>query len=607
MLLIADGAYAVVRLGISLRQTGDHFQAALAAFERARFTAARGELQAALESARSAGGYARHPGTIGASLAPVVGNDTDALRSISDASQLAARAGLEGVRAASDLGITATGLPAAIYRHGRVRFGSVRETAPIVDHVDRLLHSASVELQGAPDPRFSLVAQALATAQDRISGVGESAHKANVLFRALPRLLAQDGTRRYLLLFQALGEARGTGGLAGIWGVLQAREGRLRLLDIAPIAELQPEPISAVDAPAWFERGYGPLFALRQWSQANLSPSFPAVSKVFLQMYEQARGPRLDGVIALDPVALEELIPATGPLRHPGLDVGVGAGNASEVLMRDAYTDTGGPAAQNRYLEGLVRQFWDRIYQGDVDPLALARGLGSSVTSQHLKAYATSGQDQTSLHELGADGDFTSAGPNVQMVFHNNVGANKVDYFLRRSIQSTVQLNESGSARVTTTISLENKTPFNLTDTFGSGIGNDPAGLNRMYLNVLMPQGATLQSFSLNGRSREPFRLREQLFPVAWDILEIPAGRSAQAHVTYTIPRAVDLSAGTGSFEMTLWPQTSAAFDQYSLDINLPGGYSTTEIEGIDIVRSGLLQASGPLDRPTTVAFRLID
>lgn len=605
LLLVADGAYALVRMGTLLRQTGAHFQTALDAFENAHFMAAQRELRSALETASSARGFADHPGALGASIAPLVGNDAGALRAMSNASELAARAGLGGVRAASALGVAAKELPAAVYRDGRVRFGAIETAGPMIDEVDRLLNFATAELQGAPEPRFELIAGPLATAQDRISDAETYAHKANVLFGSLPSLLAQEGTRRYLLLFQALGEARGTGGVPGIWGVLKASDGRLRLLDIAPIAELQPQPIRSVDAPRWFERAYGSFFALRQWSQANLSPSFPVVSEVFLRMYEAARGDQLDGVIAVDPIALEYLIPATGPLRAPSLDVEVGPDNASDVLLSDAYTGTGGPEAQNAYLEAIVRQFWDRIHEGDVDALALARGLGRSVTTQHFKAYMTDARDQSALRELEADGSFSAEGPNVQMMFHNNVGVNKFDYFLRRAIRTSIEIDSSGTALVKTTISLENQAPPDVSEALGPGLKSDSAGLNAMYLNLLMPVGSKLQGFGVDGDPRKPFRLEEDEFPVAWELLEIPAGSTTEVDVIYSVAHAADLSGDEGLFQFTLWPQATVVPEHYSLEIKLPEGYEATEVEGADSLGGGLVQGSGQLDRPTTVTVEL--
>lgn len=604
-LLLADGAYSFFRMGMLLRQTGARFQSALDAFEDARFAAARTELQGALEAARSASGYARHPGAVGVSVAPLVGNDADALQAMSDASELAAKAGLRGVQAASALGVAPGGFPAAVYRDGRVRFEAIQAVGPMVSGVDQLLDEASTKLQNAPEPRFAFIANPLATAQDRISDAGRSAHKASVLFGSLPNLLAQDARHQYLLLFQALGEARGTGGVAGIWGVLEASDGRLRLRDLAPVAELQPRPIPAVDAPDWFKRSYGPFFALRQWSQANLSPNFPVVSEVFLQMYEAARGRTLDGVIAVDPVALEDLIPATGSLQARGLDVEVGAHNAAKVLMRDAYIDTSSPEAQNAYLEAIVRQFWHRIYAGEVDAVDLGKGLGNAATTQHFKAYAIDDEDQEALRELEVDGTFGAGGPNVQMVFHNNAGLNKFDYYLRRTTSTSIEIKTTGTALVRTSIFLENRAPLNIGDALGPGVSGDVLGLNAMYLNLLMPHGARLQSFFVNGRSRRPFRINEDGFPVAWDLMEIPAGDTAVVRVTYKVPAAVDLSEGGGLFKYTLWPQTSAFPERYSFEVKLPEGYEATQVEGTRVPGDGFVTGSGQLDRPTSVTVEL--
>ncbi len=234
----------------------------------------------------------------------------------------------------------------------------------------------------------------------------------------------------------------------------------MRLKRIGPISELASEHMTGVEAPAWFERRYAPVAGLRQWQQANLSPHFPVVSEVWLDMYESVRGERLDGVIAMDPVALGRLTAATGPIQTEDPDVAVGPDNAVPVLLHDSYLNFGDDSEQqNRYLAGVTKGFWDTLAAGDVDVPALAAGAGGSVSSGHIKIYSHDRATQSAIRALDADGGVLNEGRNAQLVYHNNFGANKVDYFLTRRIETTVRLDERGGARVRTTVDDEELGP----------------------------------------------------------------------------------------------------------------------------------------------------
>ena len=51
----------------------------------------------------------------------------------------------------------------------------------------------------------------------------------------------------------------------------------------------------------------------------SYAPDLPTVADVIQQLYPQAGGDHIDGVLALDPYGLAALIGMTGPIKVPGL------------------------------------------------------------------------------------------------------------------------------------------------------------------------------------------------------------------------------------------------------------------------------------------------
>jgi hypothetical protein len=605
--LSADAIFVGVKLWTSLRSARDRLAMGSTSLGSGDLRLAERELREAANAASEARGVTWHPSFALASVLPLMESDAEAAVRLSEAAHRIARAGLGVARDLRARATGRTGLVGSFYRDGTVNFRAVEEAKPALSRVENLLGEADSLLTAAPRPTLNFLQGALAATRADVHRANESVHRVRLLFDALPSLLGEGSTRRYLLAFQSPSEARGSGGFMGLYGVLRATNGRLTLDHIGSIQELRLGPSEAVNAPTWFERRYEGFAGLWQWQQANLSAHFPTVSQVWLRMYQRATGRRLDGVMAMDPIALEQLLVATGPLSAPGWDVEVDGGNASEILLHDSYLRFTDPDAQNEYLSGLVEEFWNRLAQGAVDPPTLALGLATAARTQHLKLYSRDRQDQRALSEIGADGAFTSQSTNnPQLVFNDNVSANKVDYFLHRRINTTVSLTQREEARVLTTVTLENKAPDGPSSLLlGPYVKGDSPGVNRTVLNFLLPKEAEVNGYAVDGQPRPVLLAREAGFPVVWDILEIPAGETMQVSVSYTFAEALDLSDGKGRFTMSLVPQALANPDEFSLAIVPPYEHRIAPSHGQSIGSDGSVTVSGTLSEPLSVTTEL--
>lgn len=572
LLLLVDGLYVGLRLNSSLRSARDHFEAAESHLSDGRFRQAESQLSDALVDSGGAVSLTRHPSFLLTKLIPLLGADAKSVESVTRAAELSARAGLSVARIPEAVGQVDGNIAAAVFHDGRVNFNVVRSTQPVVSEAAVSLEEAARLLNEAPIPRIGSLKTAFLKTRLEVTRAAAAAIRGDVLLQELPGLFGANGWRQYLLALQTPSEARGGGGLLGIYGILEAQQGRVRLTRADPIGELTgPPPARAESMPGWFERTYGRLGALRQYQQANLTPNFPVAAEAWLQMYEDDTGERLDGVIAMDPIALGELLRGTGPIEAEGLDVEVDSENAAKVLLLDSYTKFDDVNDQSRYLAGLIDVFWRRL-NGDIDAHGFVSGLASAASTNHLKAYVP--EQAEALGELRVDGDFTAAGPNVQVVFNNNYGVNKMDYFLYRRVETTVRLLEDGSAEVTTTATLRNDAPTDAARSlvFGPGTGGiERPGLNAMFLHFILPEDSKLDSFVNEGKRRRPYSGSDGGRHMVFDFFDIPAGESRTATVRYAIPHAFD-TGDAGSFALTMWPQATVNADDFSLQFIAPDG-----------------------------------
>ena len=586
VLLGGDAAYALFRMGTQLYSARDHLLSGAEAFRDEDLERARRELEGAYSASSSVANMRIHPGFSLGMFLPFVGADLRTLDVLARSAEDASEGALKILEATENAG-TQGGLTNAFYRDGRFRFDALEDARPYLGDAARAIGRSARSLRDALVPRFEPVQEALRIARDRVWAAQDTIEQARVLSDALPGLLGADGPQRHLLMFQTPSEARGTGGLFGLYGVLRARNGAIEVDDVNPIRELmRPYPEQNVDAPQWFVRRYEQFESLRDSSQANLSAHFPTVAEVMLDLARSISGRRFDGVVAMDPVAMGHLF-GEGSITVEGLDSTLTASNIQKFLLHDIY-DIEDQEEQEGYLRAIVDEFWDKVEREGLDP----EGVAEALNSKHIKWYANARGLQADLIAADLGGDFTGSGPNVQFVYHNNRGINKVDYFLDREIETEIELTEAGEATVTTTISLDNDAPDGPPSySLGPGLEGDPPGLNRMYLNAIMPKGARVIGFAVNGKTRRPQLETELGYPVAWDQVEIQPGGRAEVMVQYYVRHAFDPG---GTFEMVFYPHAAVRPDLLRVQISGPEGEQLTPhglgiSEGNSVILEGLL------------------
>jgi protein-tyrosine-phosphatase len=362
-----------------------------------------------------------------------------------------------------------------------------------------------INTQGLTGP----VARAVADVQRKVDELATTTDSAARAAALIPPMLGADGKRRYFLAFQNPAESRGTGGLLGAYGVLEADQGRLRVTHLGPNTELTNPTKLPIDLGADFNTLFGntPPF----WVNGNISPNFPDAGRIWTAMWRQEFHQDLDGVIATDPVALGYMLAATGPAVLPG-GGHVTAANAAAVTMKDVYARY--PAlsqntVRDEYLQVVAGSVFERLLSGQGDPKTLAKQLAKSAGEGRLLVYSTHAQEQRQLVQSSLAGAVSDTARPFAGLVVNNYSASKLDYYLDRTLdyrRSSCPAAD-GTSTSSITVTLTNSAPKGLPpyvvlqlDTTGY-VGKPPRGANSEYVEVLATRGAELVGAKLDGKA----------------------------------------------------------------------------------------------------------
>ena len=432
------------------------------------------------------------PWALPARLVPVLGQQAAAVQIMS----------AEGASLASSAAAAATDANV-----DDLRFQDGAIDLDLVASFEQPLRDAEAALQGAADavdavqspwlvqPLASRVAkfddevdQALPDAQIAIEGV-----------ELAPDLLGGNGERHYFLAFLTPSENRSLGGFMGSFGELTAIDGDLQLTRSGSIEDVEL-PARANNAtlsgPEEYLARYDRFDIPNYMGDAGLSPDMPTVGQVLAELYPQAGGQPVDGVIAVDPVALQAMLNFTGPITVTGYPEPLTADNAADILLRQQYLTFDQRSDRKDFLEEATRNTFDLLTSGDLPgPREVTRVLGPMVDQGRLMAYGADGDEQAFFEQVGLDGAFPRArGGDLIGLTTNNAANNKIDIFMDRTIDYDATYDPTtGAVESTATITITNNAPASgLPDVIlssGDRIrgGDTPLGTSGVYFSFYTP------------------------------------------------------------------------------------------------------------------------
>ncbi|GAB2683798.1 DUF4012 domain-containing protein [Thalassiella azotivora] len=295
---------------------------------------------------------------------------------------------------------------------------------------------AAVETESA----LGQVAGPVETLQAQLADAAGTVATAHRLATVLPPMLGADGPRTYLLLFQNNAEVRATGGLPGSLAVVRADGGRIDFLEQVPAAVVPQfdEPVLPLEGRALPVHGERAGVYV---GDVNFSPHFPTAAELAREMWRRVSAERgeetvVDGVVAVDPVALSYLLEATGPIPVEGVGVELTAESVVPLLLSDSYRLFGPRADQDAFFAAATSAVTRALLGGDVDPRALVDQVGRAADEGRLLVWSSVPAEQEALVDLGVAGVVPTGdeGRRTVGIYLNDGTGAKMSWYLRERV-----------------------------------------------------------------------------------------------------------------------------------------------------------------------------
>ncbi|GAA4288036.1 DUF4012 domain-containing protein [Georgenia daeguensis] len=428
-----------------------------------------------------------------AARVPALGPNVEAVRTVSVVADDLASGPLEDL-----LGAVAAVDPASLApMEGRVDVAPLADAAPHLTSAAQALAEADARVEGIDaaalaEPLRDRLAR-LAGQVDTMRALSDTAARAA---RLVPAMMGADGPRDYLLLVQNNAEPRATGGVTGAVIHLRTEDGAVELVEhraAGGFGKFEEPVLPLTDS----ELGlYSPLLG-QYMGDVNFTPDFPRTAELTREMWRQKTRTEVDGVLSVDPGALQHLLAATGPVTLPSGDV-LTAQNTARTLLNDVYLRFPEPADQDAYFETAAATIFDHVLGGGADPAGVMRALDTAADQGRLLAWSAHEDEQRLLAGTTLSGELrghTGASPVVGVYLNDRNGA-KIGYYQRVAAEVVAAgCRPDGARELSLEVTVSSDAPENYASLpdYVTGAGNYvPKGAMETTVTVYAPTGGTI-------------------------------------------------------------------------------------------------------------------
>ncbi len=396
-----------------------------------------------------------------------------------------------------------------------------------------------------------------------------------------PGLLGYDQPRTYLILTQDNTELFPTGGLISVYGLVTFDKGRMSRLAFTDVGRLW-ETWQKTKPP--YVQPPGPLqrYLLRDWSwnlgTSNWSPDFPTAAKQAEYFLEIEGGGRVDGVIAINFIVVEELLKTLGPLPMSDYGVTLRAEASTEVILEQTHTPRAQAEGKYTFVAKVADQMVNRVLIADSSQwLSLARTFERLVHEKQVFVYLNDPAKEDLVRQLGWSGEVRDEPGDYLMLVDTSVHSTKLNLVLEQSIDVAIRLDTQGNAWHRVKVHYRNgflewakgKSSFLLSQMAG--------GLYGSYLRLFVPQQSLFQRFEFNGKSAALEDVGVDAGKGALgSYFALPAGDRATLSFDYMTPGITKSDGSDVEYRLVLQKQSGTKAIPLKVTMFVPAGAQIT-------------------------------
>lgn len=541
LLVLALGAWLGISAVLAFRDLSaarDDLLAARESVAASQLPEARADMAAAAEQAAAAARRLNGPQWDLLAAIPGLGDGADTVRAIADS---AAQTATTLQPLVDQLGaLDPTTLVSA---DGRIDVSAVQQAVPALQQAQPGIDSAVTTMRAAPSTGWvpRQVRKASAEYLDQLSTLQTSLNTAVTFGEIAGQLLGSDSPQRYFVGILNPNEARGTGGFLGSYAILSAEDGKLAFERVGSNTDLPNLTRLPASLDRQFRQRYGD--APLQRGTMNLSPHLPDTSAVWLASWEKKTGERLDGVIAVDVVALSSLVAASGQTIALPDGGSISGSELADFAIQGIYEKFPAPeqaSVRKLYQVAVIGSALKTVASAP-NPEAMARAVGSALSEHRMVVWSRDPDVENRLLAAGVGGSLPVPDGHHVAAVTLSTSNSKLDAYLDRQLEYQVGRcpDADGQVRSQVAFQMTNAIPFGYRPPqymIGSARRLPNGPVNTSTVQIYLPNGAEALDVSVDGQPvRNPAFVEQDRPAIAVD-LTLPPRQPRRIEVEFSEP-----------------------------------------------------------------------
>jgi len=299
-------------------------------------------------------------------------------------------------------------------------------------------------------------------------------------------VLGHERPKRYLIIFQNSRELRPTGGFIGSLALVDIYRGSIENLEVpgGGIYDLAGQLNEKLIAPK-------PLWLVNpHWNiqDSNWFPDYPTSAQKLMWFFERTGGASVDGVIALTPAVIENLMRNVGAINMQEL-YGVTVDHTNFVREAQYWAEVTYDREENmpkKFIGDLLPLLLDKVFSPQTDQLlGVSQTFYRALIEKDLLLYFTDPAVEAKVAAFAGDGSMMAAEQDYLAVVNTNIAGGKTDHVVDQFIGHEAQIAADGSVTVTTTVTRSHT---------GNELDRWEKVANVSYLRFYVPLGSELLS-----------------------------------------------------------------------------------------------------------------
>jgi len=419
---------------------------------------------------------------------------------------------------------------------------------PTLKRLNEQVHESRLALQGrvrSADGLFGPIKSARLSINRQLQTLNGLLKNADSALTFAQPFLGSNGPRKYFVAGLNNSEMRDQGMVLS-WAILKVDGGHFEMSKASTVGTISLRKPAVALTDEGTKTVFGPLEPTRIWQSVNAVADFRTSSQWMMAMYAAARGERVDGVLGIDVVTLQNILRVTGSVRIPNTKPAINSTNVARLILHDLYVKyPAGSQQQGRRdeISSIAQAAVTKMKSGGFDSARLIKALAQSTGGRHLLFYDSDPTNEANIIKFGASGALVSPNGNIIHTSIQSGVAAKLDWYMHETLKYDISVTSDGTAFITTTISLQNTAPRNAKPSYAFGPDNTNTRIAGEYV-------ARIYQW-LPANAASPTSVKQDGLVLTRTVVRVPAAQTNVAVLQAVVKNAVK----NGALSFTFIPQ----------------------------------------------------